>query len=97
MEADIEFVAPCQREISAYVENDQPVYAYSFDYVPDGPIYEEDKKTFSLFGKDPVAIQRKELSGPGNFFLVFKKIFFCRKKVGGLPWLGSCFHLQSRI
>lgn len=41
MEADIEFVAPCQKEINAYVANGVPVFAYSFDYVPQSPIYEE--------------------------------------------------------
>lgn len=41
MEADIEFVAPCQREIDAYVQNNVTVYAYSFDYIPKSPIFEE--------------------------------------------------------
>ncbi|ETN74370.1 Carboxylesterase [Necator americanus] len=60
MEADIEFVAPCQREIDAYVQNNLTVYAYSFDYIPESPIFEEEKKVFDLFGKDPVTIVRKD-------------------------------------
>lgn len=60
MEADIEFVAPCQREIDAYVQNNVTVYAYSFDYIPKSPIFEEEKKTFSLFGAEPVTIIRKD-------------------------------------
>ncbi|KJH40963.1 Carboxylesterase [Dictyocaulus viviparus] len=62
MEADIEFVAPCQREINAYVQNNVTVYAYSFDYFPKSPIFEEEKKTFALFGKQPVTILRKDQS-----------------------------------
>ncbi|VDL70649.1 unnamed protein product [Nippostrongylus brasiliensis] len=60
MEADIEFVAPCQREIDGYIYNNVTVYAYSFDYIPKSPIYEEEKKTFSLFGHTPVTITRKD-------------------------------------
>uniref|UniRef100_A0A0K0DD19 COesterase domain-containing protein n=1 Tax=Angiostrongylus cantonensis TaxID=6313 RepID=A0A0K0DD19_ANGCA len=60
MEADIEFVAPCQREIDGYVENNVTVYAYSFDYFPKSPIFEEERKTFTLFGKEPVTILRKD-------------------------------------
>uniref|UniRef100_A0A1I7XGJ2 COesterase domain-containing protein n=1 Tax=Heterorhabditis bacteriophora TaxID=37862 RepID=A0A1I7XGJ2_HETBA len=59
MEADIEFVSPCQKEIDAYVQKGIQVYAYSFDYVPESPIYEE-KKTFGLFGKEPVTVMRKD-------------------------------------
>ncbi|XGW15556.1 hypothetical protein V3C99_001206 [Haemonchus contortus] len=60
MEADIEFVAPCQREIDAYVQNNLTVYAYSFDYVPKSPIFEVEKKVFNLFGNNPVTITRKD-------------------------------------
>ncbi|KAF8386765.1 hypothetical protein PRIPAC_75907 [Pristionchus pacificus] len=60
MEADIEFVAPCHREISAYQSKGIPVFAYSFDYLPESPIYEEEKKIFSLFGKQPIDIVRKD-------------------------------------
>ncbi|VDM59419.1 unnamed protein product [Angiostrongylus costaricensis] len=79
MEADIEFVAPCQREIDGYVENNVTVYAYSFDYFPKSPIFEEvtkaskrpntltiyyqliqERKAFTLFGKEPVTIFRKD-------------------------------------
>ncbi|CAJ0565826.1 unnamed protein product, partial [Mesorhabditis spiculigera] len=60
MEADIEFVSPCQREINAYAQNGVPVYVYSFDYVPESPIYEEEMKTFHLFGKDPIKVERRD-------------------------------------
>ncbi|KAK6030425.1 Carboxylesterase [Ostertagia ostertagi] len=60
MEADIEFVAPCQREIDAYIQNNVTVFAYSFDYVPKSPIFEVEKKMFSLFGNEPVTITRKD-------------------------------------
>lgn len=62
MEADIEFVAPCQKEIDAYVRKGLPVFAYSFDYVPSSPISEEEKRHFKLFG--PNAIKVKRLDRP---------------------------------
>lgn len=62
MEADIEFVSPCEREISVYTEKNVEVYAYSFDFMPTSPIYEEDRKIFSLFGKESVDIVRKDQS-----------------------------------
>ncbi|RCN43919.1 hypothetical protein ANCCAN_10120 [Ancylostoma caninum] len=68
MEADIEFVAPCQREIDAYIQNNMTVFAYSFDYIPESPIFEEEKKTFNLFGRDPVTILRKDQTLKGNHF-----------------------------
>ncbi|KIH60159.1 hypothetical protein ANCDUO_09595 [Ancylostoma duodenale] len=69
MEADIEFVAPCQREIDAYIQNNMTVFAYSFDYIPESPIFEEEKKTFNLFGRDPVTILRKDQALKGNILL----------------------------
>ncbi|MCP9262876.1 Acetylcholinesterase [Dirofilaria immitis] len=61
LEADIEFVAPAQREIDGYVENGIPVYAYSFRYFPKSPIYEEDQKVFTIFGRETIKVKRKEL------------------------------------
>ncbi|VDK89069.1 unnamed protein product, partial [Onchocerca ochengi] len=61
LEADIEFVAPAQREIDGYVENGIPVYAYSFQYFPKSPIYEEDQKMFPIFGREALKVKRKEL------------------------------------
>ncbi|CAI4233294.1 unnamed protein product [Auanema sp. JU1783] len=61
MEADIEFVAPCQREVDGYAENNVTVYAYSFDYIPESPIYEEEKKVVGMFGKEPIIILRKDM------------------------------------
>uniref|UniRef100_A0A0R3QCK0 COesterase domain-containing protein n=1 Tax=Brugia timori TaxID=42155 RepID=A0A0R3QCK0_9BILA len=61
LEADIEFVAPAQREIDSYVENGIPVYAYSFSYFPKSPIYEEDQKKYTIFGHETVKVKRKEL------------------------------------
>ncbi|KHN74908.1 Acetylcholinesterase [Toxocara canis] len=60
LEADIEFVAPAQREIDAYVENGIPVYAYSFDYVPRSPIYEEERRSYTIFGSDILKVTKKE-------------------------------------
>uniref|UniRef100_A0A7E4V895 COesterase domain-containing protein n=1 Tax=Panagrellus redivivus TaxID=6233 RepID=A0A7E4V895_PANRE len=59
LEADIEFVSPCQREIEAYVANDIDVFAYSFDYMPRGPLIEEEHWYYTLFGDTPVALKRK--------------------------------------
>ncbi|VDK46246.1 unnamed protein product [Gongylonema pulchrum] len=64
LEADIEFVAPAQREIDSYVANGLPVYAYSFDYFPKSPIYEEERKMFTIFGQESVKVVRKELQIP---------------------------------
>ncbi|VDK69598.1 unnamed protein product [Litomosoides sigmodontis] len=61
LEADIEFVAPAQREIDSYVENDIPVYAYSFSYFPKSPIYEEEQKKYTIFGEEAIKVTRKEL------------------------------------
>lgn len=61
LEADIEFVAPAQREIDGYVANNLPVYAYSFDYFPTSPVYEEERKMFTIFGHESVKVVRKEL------------------------------------
>lgn len=65
LEADIEFVAPAQREIDAYVENGLSVYAYSFDYMPRSPIYEEERKSYSIFGNNVLKVVRKgtQMSG----------------------------------
>lgn len=60
LESDIEFVAPCHREINAYAEKQIPVYLYTFDYVPEGAIQETESKIYSLFGKVPVSITRTE-------------------------------------
>ncbi|PAV78564.1 hypothetical protein WR25_09582 [Diploscapter pachys] len=60
MEADIEFVAPAQVEIDGYAANGLPVYVYSFNYLPESHIYEEEKKIYNLFGKDPVTVLRTE-------------------------------------
>uniref|UniRef100_A0A914ZDY6 Carboxylesterase type B domain-containing protein n=1 Tax=Parascaris univalens TaxID=6257 RepID=A0A914ZDY6_PARUN len=59
LEADIEFVAPAQREIDAYVENGLTVYAYSFDYMPRSPIYEEERKSYSIFGNNVLKVVRE--------------------------------------
>lgn len=77
MEADIEFVAPSHREISAYQSKGIPVYAYSFDYLPESPIYEEEKKIFSLFGKTPIDIVRKDANFAGEI-TVFAEIYLYR-------------------
>ncbi|CAI5454495.1 unnamed protein product [Caenorhabditis angaria] len=60
IESDIEFVAPCQREIEAYAERGVKVFAYSFDYVPMDTIYETERKVFALFGDKAVEIKRTE-------------------------------------
>ncbi|CAP25619.1 Protein CBG05033 [Caenorhabditis briggsae] len=62
LESDIEFVAPCEREVSAYVERGVPVYLYSFDYIPKSPILESERKIYSLFGTKPVETRRTEKS-----------------------------------
>ncbi|CAD6189269.1 unnamed protein product [Caenorhabditis auriculariae] len=62
VESDIEFVAPCQKEVSAYAEKSVPVYLYSFDYVPENPIYEEESKQYELFGEKPI-ISNKPFTG----------------------------------
>ncbi|TKR80858.1 hypothetical protein L596_014850 [Steinernema carpocapsae] len=65
LEADIEFVSPCQKEVDAYAENDVDVFLYSFDYVPQGTVVEEEFRWFSMFGNNTVAIKRNEKSLPG--------------------------------
>lgn len=67
MEADIEFVAPCQREIDAYAANGVNVFAYSFDYFPKGGIVEEEKRNYELFGELPITVLRKEQTTEGSF------------------------------
>lgn len=62
-------MAPAQKEIDAYVANGIPVYAYSFDYFPRSPIYEEDHKIYTIFGRNSVKIVRKELQIPSNFLM----------------------------
>uniref|UniRef100_A0A1I7TJ83 G_PROTEIN_RECEP_F1_2 domain-containing protein n=1 Tax=Caenorhabditis tropicalis TaxID=1561998 RepID=A0A1I7TJ83_9PELO len=62
LESDLEFVAPCEREVSAYVERGVPVYLYSFDYVTKSPILESERKIYSLFGTKPVEMKRTEKS-----------------------------------
>uniref|UniRef100_A0AC35TNQ4 COesterase domain-containing protein n=1 Tax=Rhabditophanes sp. KR3021 TaxID=114890 RepID=A0AC35TNQ4_9BILA len=60
IESDIDFVAPCQAEIDGYANKGVDVFAYSFDYMPDGDIYEEDFKYYSFFnGDQPVRVIRK--------------------------------------
>ena len=58
LEADIEFVSPCQKEIEAYVANDVDVFAYSFDYMPRGPLVEEEHWHYTLFGDTPVTVKK---------------------------------------
>ncbi|KAK0404310.1 hypothetical protein QR680_017390 [Steinernema hermaphroditum] len=71
LEADIEFVSPCQKEIDAYVANGVDVFVYSFDYVPQGTIVEEEFRWFSMFGNNTVAIKRNEKSLPGHAMSAF--------------------------
>lgn len=66
LESDIEFVAPCQREVAAYVEKGVPVYLYSFDYVPESPILE------SVI-KSPCVNSSHNDSGTQDLFLVRKQ------------------------
>ncbi|PAV71031.1 hypothetical protein WR25_19953 [Diploscapter pachys] len=43
IESDLQMVSPCQKEIDVYALNNQPVYAFSFDYIPQGVVnYQED-------------------------------------------------------
>uniref|UniRef100_A0A914Y6W7 Carboxylesterase type B domain-containing protein n=1 Tax=Panagrolaimus superbus TaxID=310955 RepID=A0A914Y6W7_9BILA len=58
LEADIEFVSPCQKEIEAYVLNGVDVFVYSFDYMPRGPLIEEEHWHYTLFGDTPVTVKR---------------------------------------
>ncbi|KAJ1355017.1 hypothetical protein KIN20_012127 [Parelaphostrongylus tenuis] len=58
MKADIDFVAPCQREIDGYVKNNVTVYAYSFDYFPESPIFDEEQK--GVLGKEIVITLQKD-------------------------------------
>ncbi|VDD91487.1 unnamed protein product, partial [Enterobius vermicularis] len=58
MESDIDFVAPAQKEIEAYVSNGLPVHAFSFDYVSETPMFETVKKSYSLFGDKTLAVNR---------------------------------------
>ena len=48
MEADIEFVAPAHKEMLAYANNGNNVYAYVFDYVPQVHFCLETLKTLVL-------------------------------------------------
>ncbi|EFO12699.1 hypothetical protein LOAG_15834, partial [Loa loa] len=74
LEADIQFVAPAQREIDAYVMNGIPVYAYSFNYFPKSAIYEEEQKKYSIFGQETLKVKRKELQIRRLNFTLKKKL-----------------------
>uniref|UniRef100_A0A915E1J9 Carboxylesterase type B domain-containing protein n=1 Tax=Ditylenchus dipsaci TaxID=166011 RepID=A0A915E1J9_9BILA len=66
LEADIEFVAPCQAEVEAYARAGQSnVFVYSFDYIPRGSLIEEDKRFYSMFGDNSVLITRKDMTTHG--------------------------------
>ncbi|CAB3399435.1 unnamed protein product [Caenorhabditis bovis] len=60
LESDIEFVAPCHREVAGYAKQGLPVFLYSFDYVPEGKIIETEKKIYRLFGDNPIEMKRTE-------------------------------------
>ncbi|CEF69982.1 Carboxylesterase, type B domain-containing protein [Strongyloides ratti] len=63
IEADIDFVAPCQAEIDAYAEKNISVFAYSFDYVPQGAIIEEGIKLYpALSNKTQIKVRRNHTS-----------------------------------
>uniref|UniRef100_A0A914BVG4 Carboxylesterase type B domain-containing protein n=1 Tax=Acrobeloides nanus TaxID=290746 RepID=A0A914BVG4_9BILA len=66
LESDVEFVAPCQREINAYVERGVDVFAYTFDYMPKGTIIEEEKRYYGLFGDTTITVRRSEQANEGN-------------------------------
>lgn len=87
LEADIEFVAPAQREIDAYVENGLPVYAYSFNYFPKSPIYEEEEKKYTIFGQETIKVKRKELHIRRMFWIVL--VYFKKKKKNYFQYLSK--------
>ncbi|KAI1724105.1 carboxylesterase family domain-containing protein [Ditylenchus destructor] len=66
LEADIEFISPCQAEVDAYVRAGQSnLFVYSFDYFPRGTLVEEEKRFYSMFGDNTVSINRKDSSTHG--------------------------------
>ncbi|CAD5228856.1 unnamed protein product [Bursaphelenchus okinawaensis] len=71
LEADIEFVAPCQSEVDGYVKNGLDVFAYSFDYIPKGNIVEVDKRFYELFGDNQVTVTKKDASTDGYELTAF--------------------------
>ena len=76
LEADIEFVSPCQVEIEAYAAAGVDVFVYSFDHVPRGVLVEEERRYFSMFGDNSVSITRKDKSTIGKLgsFVRFTEI-----------------------
>uniref|UniRef100_A0A0N5AKE3 COesterase domain-containing protein n=1 Tax=Syphacia muris TaxID=451379 RepID=A0A0N5AKE3_9BILA len=58
MQSDIDFIAAAQKEIEAYMSNEVPVYAFSFDYMSKTPVYETVSKSFSLFGNKTLSVSR---------------------------------------
>ncbi|KRX80648.1 Acetylcholinesterase [Trichinella nativa] len=60
MESDIEFTAPMVKEIDSYLQNNQSVYLYSFEYLPSKDLIEEEWVDVNLFGlKRKVRTERK--------------------------------------
>ena len=101
MESDIEFVAPAQKEIDAYVQNGLPVYAYSFDYAPEFTVHEIQQKTFPLFGKKDLVVNRTVLPLHGNRFCSWKLkqgfLYFRTQSNLLLDFLRSTFHSLTNI
>lgn len=85
----MEFVAPCQREINAYVERGVDVYAYTFDYLPKGTIVEEEKRYYGLFGDTAVTVRRSEQANDGMSSI--KNAKFLGNKLGAFHGLDHAF------
>lgn len=51
--------------MDGYVDNEVPVYLYSFDYVPRGTLVEEDERFYPLFGDNSIAISRRDKTTHG--------------------------------
>ncbi|KAL3122269.1 hypothetical protein niasHT_000100 [Heterodera trifolii] len=66
LESDVEFVAPCQAEVNAYVASGVPAFVYSFDFVPRGDVVEEDRRFYPMFGERSVGVRRRDRKRKGH-------------------------------
>lgn len=69
-------MTPCFLEASAYAENNQNVFLYSFDHMPKNPIFDEEYMIVDIFGAKKRVLKRELQDISSNLWMVCRKIIF---------------------